>query len=470
MRRELRILSRTALAVCALLGTGPAAVAGAERAQAAGRPIVVVGTPLHEILPTDSGRTEGVWVSYVERGHLTDVSVSIDASALAAVSDDVDVPCDPDGDLVGECHGIGPVRAGVPVKVGDVRIGRPKAAAVGTHQLVRVAATTPGGPVDTNRFVVSVKETGPEFDRGAPKRVRLAPGGTVTLPGGFTNYSTHSLGAVGVVLSLSPGLSLGERFRNCVWQPDDAADGTKVLCTVKGPFAPRASYDLDFGPLRADEHAMYEAITYQMQAVTAARPLVTFPVSGAEQGGGPNELRAVARTGATTSLRTDFTQGPLSSTVDVANTADFAVSGATLRGRTGDVVPVEFTVRNLGPGAREATYKEENDERSFRALWFSVPSGASVVKAPPGCVGYSSSAPPKHTDGFLGLGKPNGRGYGCGSPRSSSRFTVGRTDRYRFEVRVDHPGRSSAGYVTTMYRAGDPRPENNKAPVSVEIR
>ncbi|MBV1948907.1 hypothetical protein [Streptomyces sp. BV129] len=469
MRRELRILSRTALVVCALLGTGPAAVAGAERTQAAGRPIVVVGTPLQEMLPTDSGRAEGVWVSNVERGDLTDVSVSIDASALAAVSDDVDVPCDPDGDLVGECHGIGPVRTGVPVKVGDVRIGRPKAAAVGIYQLVRMAATAQGGPVDTNRFVVSVRETGPEFDRGAPKRVRLAPGATLTLPGGFTNYSSHSLDAVGVMLSLSSGLSLGERFRNCVWQPADEAGKTEVLCTVKGPFAARTSYDLDFGPLRADVHAMYEAITYQARSVTAELPLVSFLVEGAEQGDGPNELRAVARTGATTSLRTNFTQGPLSSTVDVTNTADFAVSGATLRGRTGDVVPVEFTVRNLGPGARAATDKEENGTRSFRALWFSVPPGASVVKAPPGCVGYSNGVPPKYTEGFLGLGKPGGRGYGCG-PLKSSRFTVGRTDRFRFEVRMDEPGRSSAGYVTTMYRAGDPRPENNKAPVSVEIR
>ncbi|WP_329008827.1 hypothetical protein [Streptomyces sp. NBC_01601] len=469
MRRELRILSRTALAVCALLGSGPAAVAGTERTQAGGRPIVVVSTSLHEMLPTDPGRTEGVWVSNVERGDLTDVSVSIDASALAAVSDDVDVPCDPDGDLVGECHGIGPVRTGVPVKVGDIRIGRPKAAAVGTYRLVRMAAATRGGPVDTNRFVVAVRETGPEFDRGAPKRVSLTPGGTMTLPGGFTNYSSHPLETAGVTLSLSSGLSLGERFRNCVFAPDEEAGRTEVLCTVKGPFAPRTSYDLDFGLLRADEHAMYEDITYEVKRVTADRPLVPFHRERAEQGAGPDELRAVMRTGATTSPRTDFTQGHLSSTVDVTNTADFAVSGATLRGRTGDVVPVEFTVRNLGPGARAATDKEENGTRSFRALWFSVPPGASVVKAPLGCVGYSNGVPPKYTEGFLGLGKPGGRGYGCG-PLKSSRFTVGRTDRYRFEVRMDEPGSSSAGYVTTMYRAGDPRPENNKAPVSVEIR
>ncbi|MGW5333302.1 hypothetical protein [Streptomyces bauhiniae] len=468
MNRRLRTLSHVCLAACALLGTGPAAVADTERPGASNSSLaVVVRSPMIIQAANQAQRTDDIWVSNLGRRDITDVSVTIDASALGNVSDDVDVPCDPDGDLVGECHGIGPVRSGVPVKIGDVRTGSLKATAVGTHQLVRIAATNGDGPPVTNRFTVAVDETGPEFDRGAPKRVRPAPGETLPLPGGFTNYSRHSLEAVRVSLTLSRGLSLTERFRNCVWQPDAESGTTNVQCKVKGPFAPHASYDFDFGPLLIGAHAMYEAIGYRVREVQAGASPGESRQENEEKGDGPNELTAVPRTGATTSLRPDDVTYDLSSTVDVRNTADFVVGGATVGGRPGEVVPVELTVRNLGPGERDETSEEQTGNAG--ALWFSVPSGVTVVHAPPHCSAHKESRPTSDLGGFIGLGKPKGRGYRCGR-EAAPRFQVGHEERQRFELRIDKPGKSSAGYVTTMYRAGDPRLRNNTARVEVRVR
>ncbi|MFD8298600.1 hypothetical protein ACFV13_20520 [Streptomyces bauhiniae] len=467
MNRRLRPLSHMFLAACALLGTGPVAVADTERQGASSRSLaVVVRSPMIRQAAYRPSYVEDIWVSNLGRRDITDVSVTIDASALGNVSDHVDVPCDPDGDLVGECHGIGPVRSGVPVKIGDVRTGTLKATAVGTYQRVRIAATTGDGPPVTNRFTVGVDETGPEFDRGAPKRVRPAPGETMPLPGGFTNYSRSTLEAVRVSLTLSQGLSLTERFRNCVWQPDVETGTTRVQCKLKGPFAPYASYDFDFGALRIGAHAMYEDIGYRVREMSAGAPPGEIQRENDEQGDGPNELTAVPRTGATTSLRPDDVEYDLSSTVDVRNTADFAVGGATVHGRPGDVVPVELTVRNLGPGERGDTIEEQMGDGG--ALWFSVPSGVTVVHAPPHCVAFRKSRPPSDREGFMGLGKPKGRGYRCGR-EAGPRFQVGQVERQRFELRIDKPGKSSAGYVTTKYRAGDPRPQNNTARVEVKV-
>ncbi|MER8015029.1 hypothetical protein ACIQ7S_16780 [Streptomyces griseoluteus] len=467
MNRRLKSLSHVLLAACALLGTGPAAVADTERPDASNRSLaVVVSSPIITQAANQRGYTEDIWLSNLGRRDITDVSVTIDASALGNVSDDVDVPCDPDGDLVGECHGIGPVRSGVPVKIGDVRTGRPKATAAGTYQRVRIAATAGDGPPVTNGFTVAVDETGPEFDRGAPKRVRPAPGETLPLPGGFTNYSRRTLEAVRVSLKLSRGLSLTERFRNCVGQPDAETGTTDVHCSLSGPFAPYASYDFDFGGLLIGAHAMYEDIGYRVTEIPAGASPAQNPTEDEERGDGPDELTAVPRTGATTSLRPDDVAYDLSSTVDVRNTADFVVGGATVRGRPGEVVPVELTVRNLGPGERDERPEEQTVNAG--ALWFSVPSGVTVVHAPPHCVAYEKSRPASGLKGFMGLGKPKGRGYKCGR-QAGPRFQVGQVERRRFELRIDKPGTSSTGYVTTMYRVRDPRPQNNTARVEVKV-
>ncbi|MET8136931.1 hypothetical protein ABZV24_34245 [Streptomyces sp. NPDC005251] len=167
-RRSPRLtLVGMALAAGALLTTAPAD-ANTTRPDATTRPLVVViDTPWEEIAPMDkTAHSNGIWVSDVGRADLTDVTVTIDASALKAVSDDVDVPCDPDGDLIGVCDGIGPVRRGVPVRAGAVRVGRPKTSATGTSHQVRITATAGDGSRGMQRYTVTVPETGPTFDRG----------------------------------------------------------------------------------------------------------------------------------------------------------------------------------------------------------------------------------------------------------------------------------------------------------------
>ncbi|WP_189215237.1 MULTISPECIES: hypothetical protein [Streptomyces] len=219
-------------------------------------------------------------MSNVGRTDLTDVTVTIDASALAAVSDEVDVDCDPDGDLVGVCDGIGPVRRGVPVRIGEVRVGRPKISAVDTSHPVRVTATDGNGARGTHRFTVAVPTASVVFDRAAGARERPAPGGTLRLPGGFTNYTRSSVPAVRVTLGLSRGLSLSERFRDCVRRTDEDTLETTVECKVLGPFDPLASYDLGLGAVRADARAMWEHITYDVRSVPPDEVLIGDSLGG----------------------------------------------------------------------------------------------------------------------------------------------------------------------------------------------
>ncbi|MEU0437675.1 hypothetical protein ABZ153_40020 [Streptomyces sp. NPDC006290] len=468
-RRSPRLtLVGMALAAGALLTTAPAD-ANTTRPDATTRPLVVViDTPWEEIAPmAKAAHSNGIWVSDVGRADLTDVTVTIDASALKGVSDDVDVPCDPDGDLIGVCDGIGPVRRGVPVRAGAVRVGRPKTSATGTSHQVRITATAGDGSRGMQRYTVTVPETRPTFDRGANARERLAPGGTLPLPGGFTNFTRAPLPAVRVELTLSSGLSLTKRFRNCVWVPSETGSAT-VSCKVLGPFEPLASYDLDLGAVRADVHAMWEGVGYQVRSMSADAPLVEVPLGDERKGDGPDELTAVPRSAAPTHIRADgdFWQ-PLHTAVDVANIADFAVTGTTLRGRPGDVVRAEFTVRNLGPGSRNPTQKEGRSD--YAPLWLSVPPGVTVVHAPPICFGHKTNRPSTRYEDNVGLGKPKGRGYSCGGT-GGQYLAAGEELRYVFEFRIEASGDLRPGFVTTMYREGDPRPKNNTARVEVKER
>ncbi|KAB1990084.1 hypothetical protein [Streptomyces triticiradicis] len=468
-RRPRRLaLVGTALTAGALLITAPAD-ADTTRPDATTRPLVVViDTPWEELAPMDrTARSNGIWVSNVGRADLTDVTVTVDASALKAVSDDVDVPCDPDGDLIGVCHGIGPVRRGVPVRVGAVRVGLPKTSAVGLSRQVRISASAGDGSHGMQRYTTLVREIGQAFDRAANARERLAPGGTLPLPGGFTNFTRTALPAVEVLLTLSPGLSLTERFRNCVWVREETRL-TTVSCKVRGPFAPLSSYDLDLGAVRAGADALRESIGYEVRSWSSDKNR-SLPLGDEQKGDGPDELTAVPRSSAATHLRADAeAQRPLRTAVDVASTADFAVTGATLRGGPGDVVRAEFTVRNLGPGSREGTQKEELS--NYGPLWLSVPPGVTVVHAPRNCFGHKTSRPPKgYPPGEPGLGGPKGRGYGCGGTLGQY-LAAGKELRYAFEFRLEASGDLRPGSVTTMYQEDDPHPKNNTARVEVEER
>ncbi|WP_406835121.1 hypothetical protein ACICHK_01260 [Streptomyces sp. AHU1] len=469
-RRPRRLtLVGTALTVGALLITTPAD-ADTTRPDATTHPLVVViDTPWEKLVPLDETvHSNGIWVSNVGRTDLTDVTVTVDASALKAVSDDVEVPCDPDGDLVGVCHGIGPVRRGVPVRVGAVRVGLPKASAVGLSREVRFTASAGDGSHGMQRYTALVPETGQEFDRAANARERLALDGTLPLPGGFTNFTRTALPAVEILLTLSPGLSLTERFRNCVRvRGEDLL--TTVSCKVRGPFAPMASYDLDLGAVRAHADALLENIEYEVRPWSSDK-YRSLPHQGDKhEGDGPGELTAVPRPSVATHLRTDAkAYGLLSTAVDVASTADFTVTGATLRGRPGDVVRAEFTVRNLGPGSRGSTQKERQND--YGSLWLSVPPGVTVVHAPRDCYGHKADRPTKgYTSGEPGLGHPKGRGYSCGGT-SGQYLAAGKELRYAFEFRLDASGDLRPGFVTTMYQEADSRPKNNTARVEVEKR
>ncbi|MFB7245526.1 hypothetical protein ACFCYX_24080 [Streptomyces populi] len=443
--------------------------AGTTRPDAVTRPLVlVVDTPREEMFPMDKDTSSnGIWVSNVGRASLTDVTVTIDASALKTVSDDVDVPCDPDGDLIGSCRGIGPVRRGTPVRVGAVRVGHPKTSATGLSRQVRITASAGDGSHGTQRYTTLVREAGQVFDRAAGTRERLAPGGTLPLPGGFTNFTRTALPSVEVRLTLSPGLSLTERFRNCTWVREETRR-TTVKCEVEGPFAPLSSYDLDLGAVRASADALRESIGYEVGA-WPTDAVGSLPLDDERTGDGPGELTALPRPSTTTHLRADVeARRPLRTAVGVANTTDFAVTGTTLRGRPGDVVRAEFTVRNLGPGSREGTQKEGLG--NYGPLWLSVPPGVTVVHAPPTCFGHRTGRPPKgYPPREPGLGGSEGRGYSCGGT-SGQFLAAGKELRYAFEFRLDASGDLRSGFVTTMYQEDDPHPENNTARVVVKER
>ena len=250
-----------------------------------------------------------------------------------------------------------------------------------------------------------------------PNREGDRPGSTIEAP--VTISNTGSLPAEGVQLRMltTLGLSYENRFSNCVYStvtsdPRESYAPQQALCTFDTVIEPGKSYRLD-RPVGLDvgEDALFEYFGRE-----------ALPVSGADATppSGNGSALSLVPAGDAAADATEVGRQE----IDVANTADMVAGGDTAEGAPGDMVYVDVSLSNEGPG--RVGYINGD---FYPSLVLTVPTGAKAVEIPDQCSVWS-----KEASSGTGEKTPGAPEYIC-VPRPSE-FTVGDIRTYRFGLQV----------------------------------
>lgn len=406
------------------------------------------------------------------RGKLT---VTFDASDLEGFFSESTtglVPCDADGDLIGECdHPHHSLSLNVPAK----------ATAAGRSGRIRITAKVDGKVQDTAEVAVRVSDPGPVFDRAPTGFADVEPGSRLDLPGGFTNYSNrYSYRSVIVHTYFPSGLSPVDEFSNCAYTESetDAPPGNghdvNMSCKLTGPISPGGSYDLDLGPVEVGHQAVSLEIRYSARPEKPdaegperlqGRPGKGRPLTFTERGENATHVR-LGSLPVTTSVRT-------------TNQADFSVNHVTLKGKVGDVVDADFFFVNNGPGAVGAVFDSESDNETAPVIELAMPQGVTVVKTPQNC--REEEPAPRADKNAKGKRKTGGPLYRCWQGRmdKSALMTPGSFEHFPFSIRLDKPGRTvndtaDSGYVLIKTELTvdefDEDKDNNRSHISLDVK
>ncbi|SCK05534.1 hypothetical protein YUWDRAFT_00021 [Streptomyces sp. AmelKG-D3] len=423
----------------------------------------------------DSGDTRETFVSVDgaenTRGKLTVTFDASDVKDFFPASTTGLVPCDPDGDLIGECdHPHQRLSLNVPAK----------ATAAGRSGRIRITAKVDGKVQDRAEVTVHVKDPGLVFDRAPTGFADVEPGSRLDLPGGFTNYSSyHGYRSVIVDVYFPNGLSPVEEFGNCTYAmsntgaPRISGQDTSMSCRLTGPISPGGSYDLDLGPVEVGHQAVLLNIRYsarpEKQGAEGPEPLRGRPGKG-------RPLTFTERAEGATHVRSRSL--PVTTSVRTTNQADFAVNHVTLKGKVGDVVDADFFFVNNGPGAVPAVFDSEENNETAPVVQLSLPKGITVIKAPENCAEEPDPPTDRNTKGGK---EADGPLYRCWQGRmdKSALMTPGSFEHFPFSIRLDRPGRTvndtaDSGYVLIKTELTvdefDEDKDNNRSHISLDVK
>lgn len=323
---------------------------------------------------------------------------------------------------------------------------RRTAGAVGAVALMMLGAA-PAGAADA--------ETGLVLGKVAPVD-GLKPGSEFSVPASFTNTGTAALDKVWMSYSVTRGLGYTEVPSNCVsfevGSVDEAPDQSIVNCEFDQTVNPGVVYAPEKTlTLKALDRALYDELLVSVynydpgvdgdngtyDAVQGTGPAVKLVERPDETPAAPGSAQHVDVDGTTW----DYAHVK----VTTENTADFQVTGAQLKGKVGDTVPLTVNFTNAGP----AWYYGE------RGVWaahirIKLPAGTSVTKA----------------DGFC---KSAGSGtYDCGTSQAWVEEQRGET--YDFKLKIDKAVPGAKGSVALMgQRPFDTVKSNDTAAILLDV-
>ncbi|MEW2625985.1 hypothetical protein [Streptomyces sp. NPDC048106] len=263
---------------------------------------------------------------------------------------------------------------------------------------------------------------------------QVKPGSELQLSPTFTNTGTAALDKVWLSYSVTRGLNQTKVPSNClrstVGSTDEEPARTQVVCEFDQPVRPGAVYAPERPlTLKALDRALYDRIEVTVDS-SAPAPAdgASAPVRGtaavlklAER---PDEPAPAGATGS----------ADIAVTAD--NTADFQVSGAQLRGRTGDTVTLRVKFANAGP----AWVLPQPGQRAAHVL-VTLPEGTSAATPDALCTNTGAES------------------YACGTGAPWVNEHGAKT--YTFKVRIDKAVPGARGYVEL---GSDPRPfDHDKA-------
>ncbi|MFD7386220.1 LAETG motif-containing sortase-dependent surface protein [Streptomyces anulatus] len=264
-------------------------------------------------------------------------------------------------------------------------------------------------------------------------------GSAFSTPLTFLNKGTDEVPVSYVTYAVSPGLKADETYRNCSYYTipshDEMPDSHVAACKIDQPLKPGVVY-ATAKPLSLK--ALDSALNDDLRVtIGVTEPDPDGGDTGAEdpvQGTG-DPLTLVEKNPATEADRKNHPESAASADVTAANTADFALTGAELKGEVGDKVTATVKFANKGPARVQGALDE-----SVTTVDIRIPEGTSVVKPHDFCEVITKTH------------------YRCGT--SQSWVDVDGGESYPFVLRIDKAVGRTVGAISF---SGQERPFDRNA-------
>ncbi|GGS23827.1 hypothetical protein GCM10010284_66100 [Streptomyces rubiginosohelvolus] len=275
----------------------------------------------------------------------------------------------------------------------------------------------------------------------------VQPGSSFSTPLTFLNKGTAEVPAVWVTYAVPPGLKADETYKNCTYYTvpsyDEMPASNVASCKIEQPLKPGVVYGTAKPvSLKALGSAFREdlRVTIGTDAPDPGDGGSSEPVPGT---GDP--LTLVEKNPATDADRQNHPGPVAKAEVNVANTADFALTGTEAKGKVGDKVTATVKFANKGPARVQG-----NRDESVTTVDVHIPKGTSVVKAH----GFCDAVTTTH--------------YRCGT--SQSWVDVNGGESYPFVLRIDKAVGRTTGEVsfTGQERPFDHNATNDTAQILIE--
>lgn len=265
----------------------------------------------------------------------------------------------------------------------------------------------------------------------------VQPESAFSTPLTFLNKGTEEVSAFYVQYNVSPGLKADETHRNCDYYTtpsyDEMPESNVASCRIEQPLKPGVVYGTAKPlSLKALDTALHDdlRVSIGVEEPDPGDGGSTEPVPGT---GDP--LTLVEKGPATDADRKNHPEPVAEADVTAANTADFALTGAELKGKAGEKVTATVKFANEGP----ARVQGARDE-SVTTVDVRIPKGTSVVKAHDYCDAVTKTH------------------YRCGT--SQSWVDVDGGESYPFVLRIDEAVGRTTGEVSF---SGPDRPFDRNA-------
>ncbi|MDQ0987150.1 peptidase [Streptomyces sp. V2I9] len=292
-------------------------------------------------------------------------------------------------------------------------------------------------------------EPEPQLGVGTIARVEgVRPGSSFSTPLTFLNKGTAEVPAVWVTYAVSPGLKADETHRNCTYYTvpsyDEMPASNVASCRIEQPLKPNVVY----GTAKPVSVGALDSAFRDHLRVTIGVGEPDPGDAGSGESvpgtGDPLTLEEVEAP-ATETDRRDHPEPVAETEVNAANTADFALTGAEVKGAVGDKVTATVTFANKGPARVQG-----DRDRSVTTVDVRIPNGTSVVEAH----GFCDAVTRTH--------------YRCGT--SGSRADVDGGESYPFVLRIDKAVGRATGEVsfTGQERPFDRNAANDTARIVIE--
>lgn len=335
----------------------------------------------------------------------TDVTYTLDFSELAGVVDNLafadelfdgenrfGYACTLSG-MIATCGGDTPDLKPQENAITDVYMTPTAGSKEGDSGTVKITAKAPGLTFTSTKVKITVG--GPKLatfglSPSGDDITRTTPGDVYKAPLAFANVGTQAADKVLLEMEATAGLDYATRFSNCEYGQRTLTEGrpagtveTEALCEFDQTVAPGTTADLgEQVHLVVNEHALADQfhagfVPDTPAARAEARGSVHFT-----RGTGPALSLALSPTDPPDNIRPGTT---LVNFQTAGTSADYVAKGGSATGAVGDVVKATVGFTNRGP----AWVGNVRDDATGGAgtVWFTVPDGAEVVRAPAGCTG-----------------------------------------------------------------------------------